>query len=94
MLNEGEAETHVASRRPDSDAPERYRLYEVPGAAHMIARDGAERTVLEELSDFPMASRSRSCSPERDTSPSPARSCRRAAPEIGARSVPLRFTPA
>jgi hypothetical protein len=57
MLSEGEAETHAASRRPDSDAPtDRYRLYEVPGAAHMTASDAGPLAlpVVEEPSDFPM----------------------------------------
>ena len=57
MLSEGEGETHAAARRPDSDAPgDRYRLYEVAGAAHMSALEGSSLTlpVLEEPSDFPM----------------------------------------
>src|SRR5262249_37668822 len=57
MLSEGEAETHLAARRDDSDEPERYRLYEVGGAAHMIAQEVGSTAlpVIEEPSDFPMA---------------------------------------
>ncbi|MDD9934771.1 MAG: alpha/beta hydrolase domain-containing protein [Myxococcales bacterium] len=56
ILSEGEAETHACARRPDSDAPERYRLYEVPGAAHMVAREAGPMAlpVQEPPSDFPM----------------------------------------
>ena len=57
MLSEGEAETNAGSRRPDSDAPgDRYRLYEVPGAAHMTAHDAGPLAlpVVETASDFPM----------------------------------------
>jgi len=56
ILGEGEAETHVAARRADSDAPDRYRLYEVAGASHMTAREAGSMAlpVLEEPSDFPM----------------------------------------
>jgi Alpha/beta hydrolase domain len=57
ILSEGEAETHAAARRPDSDAlDDRYRLYEVPGASHMTSRDATMSAipVREEPSDFPM----------------------------------------
>jgi len=57
LLSEGEAETNLASRRPDSDAPhDRYRLYEVPGACHMSAADPGSRLppTVEEPSTFPM----------------------------------------
>jgi hypothetical protein len=56
MLSEGEAETNLASRRPDSDQPHRYRLYEVPGASHMTAREAGPTAlpVVETPSDFPM----------------------------------------
>jgi hypothetical protein len=58
LLSEGEAETNRDSRRPDSDEPgDRFRLYEVPGAAHMTKRDpvsGALPDTVEEPSDFPM----------------------------------------
>jgi hypothetical protein len=57
ILSEGEAETNAAARRPDSDAPgDRYRLYEVPGACHMTARDAGPLAlpVVETASDFPM----------------------------------------
>jgi hypothetical protein len=56
LLSEGEAETNLASRRPDSDDPDRYRLYEVAGASHMIAREAGPMglPVIEEPSDFPM----------------------------------------
>jgi len=56
ILSEGEAETNPASRRPDSDAPGRYRLYEVAGASHMTAYDAGPLAlpVVEEASDFPM----------------------------------------
>ena len=57
MLSEGEVETHEAARRPDSDAADdRYRLYEVPGAAHMTAHDAGPLAlpVVETPSDFPM----------------------------------------
>ena len=45
ILGEGEAETHEAARRPDSDAEgDRYRLYEVAGARpHDRARCGPAR---------------------------------------------------
>jgi hypothetical protein len=57
LLSEGEVETHSAARRDDSDAPgDRYRLYEVPGAAHMTAFDAGPLSlpVIETPSDFPM----------------------------------------
>lgn len=57
LLSEGEAETHAAARRPDSDSRgDRYRLYEVPGASHMTSRDATMSAipVVEEPSDFPM----------------------------------------
>ena len=57
ILSEGEAETNAGSRRHDSDAPDdRYRLYEVPGAAHMTAHDAGPLAlpVVETPSDFPM----------------------------------------
>jgi hypothetical protein len=57
MLGEGEAETNVAARRPDGDArDDRYRLYEVAGAAHMTAHDAGPLSlpVVEQPSDFPM----------------------------------------
>jgi hypothetical protein len=57
MLSEGEAETNLAARRPDSDAAnDRYRLYEVPGAAHMTANEAGPMAlpVVEQPSDFPM----------------------------------------
>jgi hypothetical protein len=56
ILGEGEAETHLAARRADSDGPGRYRLYEVAGASHMTAREAGPMSlpVIEEPSDFPM----------------------------------------
>ena len=57
LLSEGEVETHAAARRPDSDAAnDRYRLYEVPGAAHMTTFDAGPMAlpVIEDASDFPM----------------------------------------
>ena len=57
LLSEGEVETHSAARRPDSDAADdRYRLYEVPGAAHMTTHDAGPMAlpVIETPSDFPM----------------------------------------
>ena len=56
ILGEGEAETNVAARRADSDAPDRYRLYEVAGAAHMTAQEAGPMAlpVVETPSDFPM----------------------------------------
>jgi hypothetical protein len=55
LLSEGEAETNVASRRADSDGPDRYRLYEVAGTSHMTARDAGPMAlpVIEPPSDFP-----------------------------------------
>jgi len=56
MLSEGEAETNLAARRDDSDAPSRYRLYEVAGASHMTAQEAGPLAlpVIEDPSDFPM----------------------------------------
>ncbi|HMI92947.1 MAG TPA: alpha/beta hydrolase domain-containing protein [Polyangiales bacterium] len=57
LLSEGEVETHSAARRDDSDsADDRYRLYEVPGAAHMTSFDAGPMSlpVIEAPSDFPM----------------------------------------
>jgi hypothetical protein len=56
MLSEGEAETNLAARRPDSDGPHRYRLYEVAGASHMTAHEAGPMAlpVIEEPSEFPM----------------------------------------
>ena len=58
LLSEGEAETNLASRRPDSDQPgDRYRLYEVPGSCHMSAGESAHSLLpptVEEPSTFPM----------------------------------------
>jgi len=58
LLSEGEAETNRDARRADSDEPgDRYRLYEVPGAAHMSRRDPLSHALpetVEEASDFPM----------------------------------------
>jgi len=56
MLSEGEAETHGAARRADSDGRNRYRLYEVAGASHMTAHEAGPMAlpVVERPSDFPM----------------------------------------
>ena len=56
ILSEGEAETNVGARRDDSDGPDRYRLYEVPGASHMTAGEAGPLAlpVEEPPSDFPM----------------------------------------
>jgi hypothetical protein len=57
LLSEGEAETHLASRRADSDsASDRYRLYEVPGACHMTSFEAGPLAlpIVEQPSDFPM----------------------------------------
>ena len=58
LLGEGEAETNLASRRPDSDdADDRYRLYEVAGACHMSAGEATSSFLpptVEEPSTFPM----------------------------------------
>ncbi len=58
LLSEGEAETNLASRRPDSDEPgDRYRLYEVAGACHMSAGEATSSLLpatVEAPSTFPM----------------------------------------
>jgi Alpha/beta hydrolase domain len=58
LLSEGEAQTNLRSRRPDSDEPgDRYRLYEVPGACHMSraeSRSWQLPPTAEEPSTFPM----------------------------------------
>jgi hypothetical protein len=56
LLSEGEAETNLAARRPDSDAPDRYRLYEIAGTCHMSVNPAGPTAlpVLEQRSEFPM----------------------------------------
>jgi hypothetical protein len=58
LLSENEAETNLAARRDDSDAPgDHYRLYEVPGTCHMSRGESRRSTLpptVEEPSTFPM----------------------------------------